>query len=186
MQKKSLGRGLEEISNIFLSTDEERKEKNITYGFSPLALREDSCASCTHLLEEPFGQPKCRIFSLESEQYGVKNIDSIAISYAKNCEYFRPIALGKIDTPDADEPGYSHQAENQCEVEESVKIRRTIAYQNDEKAQQNIRRALSRHLKQGFAIRRIELKKIEENSEPRNRVRTEEDVTIFIKGSLST
>ncbi|KPK29680.1 MAG: hypothetical protein AMK69_05835 [Nitrospira bacterium SG8_3] len=186
MQKKSLGRGLEEISNIFLSTDEERKEKNMTYGFSPLALREDSCASCTHLLEEPFGQPKCRIFSLESEQYGVKNIDSIAISYAKNCEYFRPIALGKIDTPDADEPGYSHQAENQCEVEESVKIRRTIAYQNDEKVQQNIRRALSRHLKQGFAIRRIELKKIEENSEPRNRVRTEEDVTIFIKGSLST
>jgi hypothetical protein len=158
----------------------------MTYGFSPLALREDSCASCTHLLEEPFGQPKCRIFSLESDEYGVQNIDSIALSYAKNCEYFRAIALGKIDTPDADETGYSHQAENQCEIEETVKIRRTIAYQNDENVQQNIRRALSRHLKEGYAIRRIELKKIEQNSEPRNRVLTEEDVTIFIKGSLST
>lgn len=186
MQKKSLGRGLEEISNIFLSTNEERKEKNMTYGFSPFALREDSCASCTHLLEKPFGQPKCRIFSSESDEYGVQTIDSIALSYAKNCEYFRPIALGKIDRPDADEAGYSHQAENQCEVEETVKIRRTIAYQNDENVQQNIRRALSRHLKEGYGIRRIELKKIKENSEPTNRLRKEEDVTIFIKGSLST
>jgi len=186
MQKKSLGRGLEEISNIFLSTNEETKEKKMTYGFSPFALREDSCASCINLLEEPFGQPKCRIFSLESEEYGVRNLNTIALSYAKNCEYFRPIAPRKIGAPDADEAGYSYQAENQCEVEETVKIRRTIAFQNDENVQQNMRRALSRHLKEGYGIRRIELKKIEENSEPRNRVSTEEDVTIFIKGPLST
>ena len=186
MQKKSLGRGLEEISNIFLSTNEETKEKKMTYGFSPLALREDSCASCINLLEEPFGRPKCRIFSLESEEYGVRNLNTIALSYAKNCEYFRPIAPGKIDAPDADKAGYSYQAENQCEVEETVKIRRTIAFQNDENVQQNMRRALSRHLKEGYGIRRVELKKIEENSEPRNRVSTEEDVTIFIKGALFT
>jgi hypothetical protein len=186
MQKKSLGRGLEEISNIFLTKNEEAKEKKMTYGFSPFALREDSCASCTNLLEEPFGQPKCRIFSLESEEYGVRSVDSIALSYARNCEYFKPIALGKIDTADGDEAGYSYQAENQCEVEETVKIRKTIAFQNDENVQQNMRRALSRHLKEGYSIKRIELKKIEENLEPRNRARTEEDVTIFIKGSLST
>jgi hypothetical protein len=186
MQKKSLGRGLEEISSIFLSADEEEKEKDMAYGFSPFALREDSCASCTHLLEEPFGQPKCRIFSLESEEYGVRSLESIGLSYAKNCEHFRPLALGEIDNQDPGEAGYSHQAENQCEVEETAKIRKTIAFQNDENAQQNMRSALSRHLKEGYGIRRVELKKTAENSEPRNRVRTEEDVTIFIKGSLST
>lgn len=186
MEKKSLGRGLEEISNIFLSANEETKEKKMRYGFSPFALREDSCASCAHLLEEPFGQPRCRIFSFESKEYGVRSIDSIALSYAKNCEYFRPITLQKTNTTDAGEAKYSYQAENQCEVEETVKVRRTIAFQNDENVQQNMRRALSRHLKEGYRIRRIELKKIEDNSEPRNRVSTEQDVTIFIKGSLST
>jgi hypothetical protein len=185
MAKKSLGKGLEEISSIFLSTDEGTKEKSLRHGFSPFALREDSCSSCINLLEEPFGQPKCRIFSLESEEYGVRNLQSIALSYARNCEYFRPMAEGKIDPLDVDEVGYSFQAENQCEIEEKVKIRRTIAFQNDENVQQNMRRTLSRHLKEGYGIRRIELKKIEEYSEPRNRVCKEEDVTIFIKGSLS-
>jgi hypothetical protein len=186
MQKKSLGRGLEEISNIFLSVDEEKKEENMTYGSSPFAQREESCASCTHLLEEPIGQPKCRIFALESEQYGVQSLDSTGLSYAKKCEHFRPLSLGRIDKQDADEAGYSHQAENQCEVEERAKIRKTIAFQNDKNAQQNMRSTLSRHLKEGYDIRRIELRKIEENSEPKNRVRKEVDVTIFVKGSLST
>jgi hypothetical protein len=186
VQKKRLGRGLEEISNIFLSVNEEKKEGSMTYGFSPIALKEESCASCTHLLEGPVGQPKCRIFSLESEQYGVQGLDSIGLSYAKNCEHFRPFARGRIDRQDAGGVGYSHQAENQCEVEETTKIRKTIAFQEDKNAQQNMRSTLSRHLKEGYAIRRIELRKIEENSEPRNRVRKEVDVTIFVKGSLST
>lgn len=142
MQKKSLGRGFEEISNIFLSADEEK----------------------------------------ESEQCGVRSLDAIGSSYAKNREHFRPFALGEIDKHDAGEAGYSHQAENQCEVEETGKIRKTIAIQNDEKAQQNMRSVLSSHLKEGYGIRRVELKKIEENSGPRNKVRIEKDVSIFIKG----
>jgi hypothetical protein len=184
MEKKSLGRGLEEISSIFLSPNEEPNEEEKTYGFSPVTLREDSCASCSNLLEVPFGRPECRIFSLESEECSVRSIDPIALSFAEHCEYYRPIALEKIDTTDANNAGYAYQAENQCEMEETVKARRTIAFQDDEKAQQNIRRALSRHLKEGYRIKRVELKKIEDNSGPRNRVRTEEDVTIFIKGSL--
>jgi hypothetical protein len=186
MEKKSLGRGLEQISNIFLSTKEETEEKKMMYGFSPFALREDSCSSCTHLLEEPFGQPKCRIFSLESDEYGVRSIDSIALSYARNCEYFKPIVLGETDTADPDETGYSYQAESPCEIEETVKVRRTMAFQNDENVQQNIRSVLSRHLEEGYTIRRIELKRVEHNSQPRNRMHKEEHVTIFIKGSLSS
>jgi hypothetical protein len=186
MEKKSLGRGLKEISNIFLSTSGETKEKKMTHGFSPAAIREDSCASCTNLLEEPFGRPKCRIFSLESEEYGVQTIDSIALSYARNCEYFESITTKNINTTDVNKAGYSYQTEDQSEVEETVNVCRKIAFQNDENVQKNMRRALSKHLQEGYSIRRIELKKIENTSGPRSRVRTEKDVTIFIKASVST
>ena len=185
MEKKSLGRSLEEISSVFLSTNEEPKEEKNTYGFATVTLSEDSCASCTNLLEVPFGQPECRIFSLESEEGGAPSMDSIGLSFAEPCEYFRPVALEEKNTRDARNAGYPYQPENRCEVEETVKVRRTIAFEEDESGQQNIRGALSRHLKEGYRIKRIELKKIEDNSGPRNRVRTEEDVTIFIKSSLS-
>ena len=185
MEKKSLGRGLEEISDIFLSTSKETKEEKMTYGFSPVPLREDSCASCTYFFEEPFGQPKCRIFSVKSEEYGVRTMDSIALSYARNCEHFEPFVPQKMNGTDASKDDYSHQAEDPCEVEETLNVRRTIAFQNDENVQQNIRRALSEPLREGYMIRRVELKKTEDISASRSRVRTEKNVTIFIKSSLS-
>lgn len=185
MEKKRLGRGLEEISNIFLSTSKETKEEKMTYGFSPVALREDSCASCTNLFQGPSGQAKCRIFSMKSEEFGVRTIDSIALNYARNCEHFEPITPEKMHTTDVSRDGYSYQAEDQCEVEETVNVRRTVAFQNDENVQQNIRKALSEHLREGYSIRRVELKKIEDISESRSRVHTEENVTIFIKSCLS-
>ena len=113
MERKSLGRGLEEISSIFLSAEDEPKEKKNTDGFSPVALSEDSCASCTNLLEVPFGQPECRIFSLESEECGVPSMDAIGLSFTEHCEYFRPITLEKINTTGARNAGYSYQPENQ-------------------------------------------------------------------------
>lgn len=185
MEKKSLGRSLEDISKIFLSATEEAGEKKMTYGFSPTFLREDSCTSCTNLLEKTSGQPKCRVFSLESEAYGLPALEAIALSYARNCEYFQHIAPENIYARHVSKPGYSYKAEDECEVEETVNIRRTIALENDENAQRNMKRAVSEHLKEGYSIRRIELRKIGDISEPKNSVRTEEDVTIFIKSSLS-
>ena len=96
MEKKSLGRGLEDISDIFISKSQESKEKKVTY--------EPSSAD-----------------------------------------------LNKASSP--------YQAEDQCEVEETVTFRRKIAFQNDGNAQENLRSALARHLEQGYGIRRIELKK---------------------------
>jgi hypothetical protein len=123
MEKKSLGRGLEDISDAFLSSSEGRKEKEMTHGFSSVEVNRG---------------------------------------------------------------GYSHQAEDHCEIEETVTVRKKIAFQNDENVQQNIRKALSEHLEEGFSIRRIELKKNENFSETRSRVRRDEEVTIFVKASPST
>lgn len=123
MEKKSLGRGLEDISDIFISKSQESKEKKVTYGPSSADLN-------------------------------------------------------KAPSP--------YQAEDQCEVEETVTFRRKIAFQNDGNAQENLRSALARHLEEGYGIRRIELKRSEDISAPRSRLRKEEEVTIFIKPSLST
>jgi hypothetical protein len=65
MEKKNLGRGLEEISNIFLSTKETANEN-------------------------------------------------------------------------------SHQAEDQCEIQETVTVRKKLAFYNDENVQKNMARSLSR------------------------------------------
>ena len=75
----------------------------------------------------------------------------------------------------------SHQTEDQYEIEETVTVRKKLAFQNDENVQQNMTRALSRHLEEGYNIRRVELQKNEDISKPRSRMHREEEVIIFIK-----
>ena len=87
MEKKSLGRGLEEISEIFLSTSQEKEEEVFT-GFSSVRIREETCASCVNIVGDSFEEPKCRIFTFESEKYGVPHIDTITLNHAKYCQYF--------------------------------------------------------------------------------------------------
>ena len=77
-----------------------------------------------------------------------------------------------------------HQAENQCEVEETVTVCKKLAFQNDENVQQNMLRTLSKHLEEGYNIKRIDLQKNEDISKPKTRIRREEEVIIFIKDPL--
>ena len=104
MEKKSLGRGIEEISNIFLSTNENANEN-------------------------------------------------------------------------------SHQDEDQCEIQETVSVRKKLAFYNDENVQKNMARSLSKHIEEGYNIRRIYLRKNEDISTPGNTIHRTEDVIIFIKSS---
>jgi hypothetical protein len=68
------------------------------------------------------------------------------------------------------------------EIEETVTVRRRIAYHDNAGVDENIRNALSEHLGQGYRLRRVELQRKEDTGEPKHRVRQEEDVTIFVKG----
>ncbi len=117
MEKKSLGRdmkdrrGLENISNLFLSTNHKAKEN--------LHQAEDQC-----------------------------------------------------------------EIEDQCEVEETVTVCKKLAFQPDENVQQNMIRTLHRHLEEGYNIKRVDLQKNEDISKPKNRIRREEEVIIFIKDPL--
>ena len=102
MEKKSSGRGLEEISNIFLSTKENANEN-------------------------------------------------------------------------------SHQVEDQCEIQETVTVRKKLAFYNDENVQKNMARSLSKHIEKGYNIRRIYLQKNEDISTPGNRIHRKENLIISIK-----
>jgi len=105
MEKKSSGRGLEEISNIFLSTKENANEN-------------------------------------------------------------------------------SPQIENQCEIQETVTVRKKLAFYNDENVQKNMAKSLSKHIEKGYNIKRIYLQKNEDISNPGNRIHRKENVIISIKSSV--
>jgi len=77
------------------------------------------------------------------------------------------------------------EAEDQCEVEEKVSVCKKLVFQNDENVQQNMIRTLSKHLEEGYNLKRIDLQKNEDISKPKGRMRREEEVIIFIKDPLT-
>lgn len=77
----------------------------------------------------------------------------------------------------------SHQAENQCEIQETVTVRKKLAFYNDENVQKTMTKSLARHIEEGYDIRCIILRKKEDNSTPGITLRKKEDVIISIKSS---
>lgn len=186
MEKRSLGRGLEDISRSFMSTAEDSKPQETTPVFSPTAVREELCTACLNIVEAPFDDPpKCRIFSFENEKYGVAFMESIMPSYAKYCRYFEPVAPKEVKNAMTSEMETSIEAEGQCDIEETVNSHKRIAFQDDENVQMNLKNILSKHLEEGYEITRIDLERVEELSEPGHRTKRNEAVTIVKKGYLS-
>ena len=183
LEKKSLGKGLEEVSNIFLSNDDKERQRQINEGLSSLIMRKETCASCIHLVAQLPSEPKCRIFTFESEKHGVSHMDTISLSDAENCKYFEPnpsMSTGKKENeilngahPDPDD--------DDCGVEESVSVYRRIAYPNTENAQKGMRKALFKYFEDGFQIRSISLRKTTGGKAP-SRTEKREEITLLVKG----
>jgi hypothetical protein len=83
MAKKSLGRGLDDISDIFLST---RKDKEMLNGFSSKKLRDATCEFCAHIINDSNNASKCKIFTFKNEKYGVRYMDTISLTSGSYCE----------------------------------------------------------------------------------------------------
>lgn len=184
-EKKSLGRGLEDISNTFLSSNEQKKDKNMYHGFSSFAIREAICSSCIHIVEDHSGHLKCKIFTFENEKYGVMYLDSITLDQAKYCEYFKSSTQIQEETTLENEANNSDQTGFPYEVEETVTVKKKIAYQNIGNVQQKMRVALSMHIQEGYSIRQVVLRKTEEISRANKRERRNEEVIIYAKAPES-
>jgi len=179
MEKKSLGRGLEDISDLFLSN---RKDKKILVGFSSKKLRDSSCEFCSNIIGDPNKVPRCKIFTLNNEKYGVRYMDTISLTSGSYCEYFDPVFQEKGDNSFMAEETSSDNSEVNCDIEEHVTVRRNITYPDTVKAQQDILKSFSKHLEENYSIKSIELIKTDRISQPGIKKCTEEIVTIFICG----
>jgi len=76
-----------------------------------------------------------------------------------------------------------HQDKVQCEIQETVAVRKKLAFYDDENVQKNMARSLSEHIEKGYNIRRICLQKNEDISAPGSRIHRKEKVIISIKSS---
>jgi hypothetical protein len=75
---------------------------------------------------------------------------------------------------------FVHPGED-CEVEETITVRKRIAYSNTPLAQENIKKTLFNFLEEGYAISRIELRKTCEKKESGNRTVTNEEIALYMK-----
>lgn len=194
MEKKSLGRGLEDISAFFLSS---RKEPVMPSGFSSKKLRDETCDECTRTIINTAGRPTCRIFSFQETDAMGHHMNELGPAMANYCDYFEPgipepdasrpamaqKPLNKPDTPEKN-PDQPDQIYNLCDIDEDVTIQKKIAYPDTRDAQQHMLTSLSRHLEDHYRIRRIELKKTNTTSLPKRRSRIDEKITIYIKEEI--
>ncbi len=79
----------------------------------------------------------------------------------------------------------SRPSTDECEVEETVTVRKRIVYPNTQDAQERIKRCLFKYLDENYVICRVDLKKTAEVDEPRSKKSTQEEICIFLKDAPS-
>jgi hypothetical protein len=77
----------------------------------------------------------------------------------------------------------SGQRAQECEIEETVSVRKRIAYPDSENAQEDIKKCLFKLLEEDYTICRVELKKSDDIFLPRSRTTKKEEVLIVLKES---
>jgi len=181
MKKKRLGRGFDEISDIFLST---QKDKKMPGGFSSEKLRDATCESCVSIISDSNKAPKCKIFTFENKKYGMPYMDTVSLTSGRYCKYFEPALQENANNRFSVEGTSSDTTEIKCEIEENVIVQRNIAYPNATNAQQEILKSLSRHLEENYSVKHIELSKTDWISKPGMKKSIEERITIYIYGGV--
>jgi hypothetical protein len=71
--------------------------------------------------------------------------------------------------------------EAEFELEETVSVRKRMAFPDGENAQDHIRRCLLKHLEEEYEIHRVELKRSLDIEMPGNRKTSKEEVLILLK-----
>ena len=134
MGKKSLGRGMDNIAEIFLSETEEGESERNFKGLSSIKIRDKDCSSCIHLVLT-HSRALCKVFTIESEKYGVPFKNTISLSNGNYCQYFEQSVTKETDRLINNKSNEPDLSEIDCNVEEIVRIDRKIAYPDNENTQ---------------------------------------------------
>ena len=180
MEKRSLGRGLDEISDIFLSETEKNESEENSGGLASAKIRDEDCSSCIHLVLSG-SHPQCRVFTLENEKYGVPFKNTISLTNANYCKYFGDNVTGETEGVINKKSYESDLSEIDCKVEETVRIDRKITYPDNENTQKSIRKILFEHLEDGYEIRSINMKKNDEVLSERKKDLKDVNISIIVE-----
>jgi len=186
MERKSLGRGLNDISDIFLSELEREDVRGYQETLSEIssiaepAEPNENCYYCTNFIEK-FSDPKCKIFTFQNETYAVPYMEKITPSQGKYCKYFDPTHTRKTDRLLNKQNKIFGPTDTQYEVEERIKVARKIAYPDAESSQKRLKKFLVEHLKEGYQIKSCKLIKTDNISTIGKKESREVEVTICTK-----
>ena len=177
MEKKRLGRGLDDIADIFISQKTENPPPEESTSEN---VREAVGKSYPgHSFEESEGNMSF------SEDDIITVIDK-RLKVTGNClETERPFEYDlseraddfqtkKIESSPEDSTGV-------CEITEHVISQKKIEFLNSPDVQQNIIKLLSQHLRQNYNIKNIELVKVNKTTQPGMKNLVEENILIYIK-----
>lgn len=177
MPRKSLGRGLREISETYLTDDSADSDKSRPLrGFSLAAKKDATCASCKNFIKGGNGDLQCKIFTFKSKEFGVPRLEAITLNHAKYCEHFDSEEF--IENTRASETPKNGEVD--CDIVEKVSVRKKIAFPTSDDVHHRIKRELLKLLDQGYQIKNVELAR-KKNSFSDKHVKTlDEEISLYI------
>jgi hypothetical protein len=177
MDNKRLGRGLEDIADIFIS---QKKENIPADGSRSVSAREAAWAPhAGHSHAEPGRR-------MPDNENGITTATVEKIKIAGNCpstkktlEHDQSERDGDQETRRIEIP--AKDCPDVCEITEHVTSKKKMGYLNTPETQQIIAKSLFQYLRQNYTIRKIELSKVSEVSRPGMKNQIEENILIYIK-----
>ena len=168
MPNKRLGRGLQDISDVFLSEGSKndafpQKEPPLYDQFDP----DVSCQTCVNFISA-CSRPTCRIFTFDFERYGVPYLAEINPARAGSCRYYQ------LDKTDEKTPGMANV--NDIRIEESLYVTRKMAVKKNAFIQKNMRKIVFDHLEEGYEFKRIIMEKQEHEADQKKTL----EVDVFV------
>jgi len=177
MERKRLGRGLEDIADIFLSqTKENIPQEDSTEGH----MRERSGESHqVNFIEDTKGGIPFSEEDIITVLDGRLKVNRNRLKAVKPVEHERSRRGG--DDRTRKKKDTSEDCTDPLEITEHVIAKKKLAYIKTSDVQQNMVRSLFEHLRQNYNIRKIELVKRNEVSRPGMKNMIEENVLICVK-----
>ena len=177
MEKKRLGRGFEDIADIFIS----QKRENIPPHDSPSeSTGEVVGKSCPERSYED---------SKERKSFSENDIITLIgerLKVTRNCPGTqRPLEKGPSGKGEGFRARNGETAPENfrdgCEVTEHVASKKKIKYFNTPDVQQKMVKSLSRHLDRNYQLKKVELVRLNEISRPGLKKIMEENLLIYIQ-----
>jgi hypothetical protein len=178
MEKKSLGRGLEDIADIFISQKKEIDPTNDSLLVNPSKVVDGANSKYANQASEADTPvPENGNITTIGARY---NADNNNANPEPSYQHVHPgrddgLETGKHENAPKD-------CTNTCEISEHITINKKIGHLNTEDVQKNIVNSLFQHLGQNYELKKIELAKVSEVSRPGMKNIIEENVLIYIKG----